>query len=192
MALNVEIGNANQNVKRGSDDGSYCRNRECDSDDSESQNWKSDEDGSENWYWEVIMMALNVERRCDDGSERRNRERNSERQTRKWWWLWSPKPRMRQWLLWKSKLKNTTLSVNLGSGDGSEHRNRGYDSEHQTDDRWWLWTPKLRQWLWTLTKKWWWWLWTSNWKHDDGSEYRNWKNDSGSECRKTENATLNA
>ena len=69
MTLIAEIGNANRNIKLGSDDGSDCRNRECDSDGSERQNWK-------------LMMALNAETKNvtlnvklgsdDDGSECRN------------------------------------------------------------------------------------------------------------------------
>ena len=40
MALNAETGNATLNVKLGSGDGFERRNRECDSDGSERQNWK--------------------------------------------------------------------------------------------------------------------------------------------------------
>ena len=82
---------------------------------------KSDNDGSERQHWEVITMALNAERRCDDGSEHRNRECDSERQTRKWWWLWTPK-RSETWL-WAPKLRSDALNV-------------------ETEKLWWLWTPK--------------------------------------------------
>ena len=45
MALNAEIGNANRNVKLGSDDGSE-RQTEGDNDGSERWNWKYGEDSS--------------------------------------------------------------------------------------------------------------------------------------------------
>ena len=51
------------------------------------------------------------------------------------------------------------------SGNDSERRNRGCNSEYRSENRRWLWTPKL--------------------KSDDGSERRNWENNSfGSQIKK--------
>ena len=124
VALNAEMDDVMAlNSELRSDDGAEYRNRKC------------DEDGSEHRYWEVITMALNAERRCDDGSERRNWEHKLERQTRKWWWLWSSKPKMRWGWLWTLILRS--------DNDGSERRTKMW---------WWLWSPKPRMWQW--------WLWT--------------------------------
>ena len=51
MALNAETGNVNRNVKLGSDDDSEHRNRECDSDGSERQNWKYDFEHQFKKWW---------------------------------------------------------------------------------------------------------------------------------------------
>ena len=53
------------------------------------------------------------------------------------------------------------------SGNDSERRNRGCNSEYRSENRRWLWTPKL--------------------KSDDGSERRTENSDDGSE-RRTENS----
>ena len=65
MALNAETKNVTLNVKLRSDDGSE---------------------------YQTENATLNVKLRSD-GSERRNWECDSERQTKKWWWLWMPKLR---------------------------------------------------------------------------------------------------
>ena len=57
-----------------------------------------------------------------------------------------------------AKTENVTLSINLVSDDGSEHRTKMW---------WWLWTPiEMR----------WWWLWTPILRSDeDGFERRYWE-----------------
>ena len=167
---------------------------------------KCDEDDSEHQYWEVIKMALNAERRCDDGSERQNRECNSERQTRKWWWCWMSKPKMRWgwlwtlilrsdndgferrtkmwWWLWMSKLRS--------DNDGSERRTKICNGfERQNESRQWLWTPKRR--CGSERRNGWCndaerqsekrrWLWTPNEEVALNVELKVWHDDS--ECRK--------
>ena len=102
-------------------------------------------------------------------------------------WLW------RELTYLNVKLRRTTLNVKLRrNDDDSEPRNWKYDSEHQVENQWWLWTPKLRMRLWT-----------SNWEvmialnaetenatlnvklgSDDSSERRNWECDSERQTEK--------
>ena len=73
--------------------------------------------------------TLNIKLGSDDGFERRNWE---------------------VVMALNAETENVTLNVKLRRDDGSEHRNweammmtlnpetEKYDSEHQTEDRWWL------------------------------------------------------
>ena len=165
--------------------------------------------------WEGMMMTLNPETKnttlniklkTDDGSECQNWECDSERQTEKRWWLWTPELRSDNDV---SECRNWKCYE-----DGSKHRNweavmttlnpetEKCDFECQIENRWWLWMLKLRMRLWT-----------SNWevmmalnaetenatlnvklRSNDGSERRNWEATMMALNAETENAmrmTLN-
>ena len=88
MALNTKLWRNDDSIRLNVDDGSEHLNCEW--------LWTSElwinHDGSE---CQTEDAALNVKLETDDGSERRNWECDSERRTEKWWWLWTPKLRMR-------------------------------------------------------------------------------------------------
>ena len=96
------------------------------------------------WLWTPILRS--------DGFERRTNIR---------WWLWMPKLRSDgsehrtkiRWWLWTPKRESDGSECQRRCDDGSERRNREYDSERQP-------------------RKWIWWLWTLKLKSDGGSERR--------------------
>ena len=62
-----------------------------------------------------VVMALNAE-------------------TKKWWWLWTPKPKMRWWWLWMPRLKMLmALNAKTENANGSERRDWDYDSGRRTE-----------------------------------------------------------
>ena len=133
MALNVELK---------TDDG-----------DSEPQNWKM-RLWTSNWKSMMALnsktknVTLNVKLRSDDGSERRNWERDSRYRAKDKQRLWTLNQRyaskcqgndaalnaeLKVWLWMLNRKERVALNAKL---------ERDGDSEHQTGQKWWLWTPK--------------------------------------------------
>ena len=155
---NWEVMKMTLNVKLRSDNDSERRNRGCDSECRSENRWwlrtpklKSD-DGSECHTEKVITTlnaetedaTLNVDLKIDDGSGCRNWEVMM--------MTLNVKPRMRLWTsIWESMMALNAETKNWWWWLWTS--NRGYDSEHRSENRWRLWTP--------------------NWKHGDGSERRN-------------------
>ena len=72
-----------------------------------------------------MMMGLNTETVNDDGSECQNWEvmmaLNAE--TKKWWWLWTPKLRSNDGFECQNWEAMMTLNIETENDDGSERRN---------------------------------------------------------------------
>ena len=141
MALNSKTKNVTLNVKLRSDDGSERRNWKM-------RLWTS------NWKPMMALNAktenvtLNIKLRSDDGSKRRNWERDSRYRAKDKQRLWTLNRRyaskcqgndaalnveLKVWLWMLNRKERVALNAKL---------ERDGDSEHQTGQKWWLWTPK--------------------------------------------------